>query len=402
MNLYAHQQKILDRAPARCLLCWETGTGKSLAAMELAKRQGGGVLVICPKSLKEKWYRDMEAQGFESGWRILTKEEFRKHWKELERYPVVIVDEAHHFSGMTSAMSKALLHYFMKHQVQYRYLLTATPFMSSAWNVYRLAQMLGYAWNYWTYYHKFFHQVKMGSRMVPVARNDTEEELALHVHKIGDVVKMEECIDVPPQIFETEYFETNTEQKKAIKELALNEVNPVVKFTRFHQIENGSLKGDEYNKDKFFNADKHDRIIEMAQENKKIAVFCRYNLQIDSIHSLLKSELKDKLVYIIQGATKDRDGVVQEIEKAESCVVLINASCSEGYELPSVGVIVFASLSFSYKDYVQAQGRFLRINKPKKNVFIHLINSGSVDEAVWENIKNKEDFDMAIYAKKHG
>lgn len=240
------------------------------------------------------------------------------------------------------------------------------------------------------------------SRMVPMVKPHKEEELADIVKKIGDVVHLEECADIPDQVFETKVFQTNKKQQALMKDISLKETSPIVKFTKFHQIENGSLKGDEYNEDVFIDADKHDHILDLIQENKKVAVFCRYNLQIDSLYSLIQSKLKSKLVYIIRGDVKNRDEIVQTVEKSVECVVLINASCSEGYELPSVGVVVFASLSFSYKDYKQAQGRFLRINALKKNVFIHLINEGSVDEAVFESISNKQDFDLAIYSKQYG
>ena len=126
-----------------------------------------------------------------------------------------------------------------------------------------------------------------------------------------------------------------------------------------------------------------------------MAIFCRYNLQIDSIKKTLET-IKDKKIFVIRGDVKNRDEVVQQVEAADDCVVLINASCSEGYELPSIGVILYASLSFSYKDYHQSKGRFLRINKLKKNVYIHLI-SGEIDEAVYASMMKKQDFSIEIY-----
>lgn len=383
-------------------MAWSTGTGKSFAALELAQLNRGLYVIVVPKSLKEKWSRDTEMYATNGvGFCLLTKEEFRKDWDKLPRADGVIVDEAHYFSGMKSAMSKSFLAYCRKNKPSRIWLLTATPYLSTPWNIYRLAQLLGYNWNYMTFFNKFFHQVRLGrsTRMVPMQRKGMEEEVAALVKQIGDVVDLEDCADVPDQVFETENFKTNPKQQKLIEAVKKKETNPVVRFTKFHQIENGSLKGDEYNEDVFVEADKHERILELAQENKKLAVFCRYNLQIDSLHSLLTSKLKGKLVYIIRGDVKNRDEIVQQIEAADECVVLINAACSEGYELPSVGVIVFASMSFSYKDYKQSLGRFLRINKLKKNVFIHLINEGSVDEAVFESISNKQDFDIAIYAQ---
>lgn len=398
IKLFNHQQRILERKPKRCLLAWGTGTGKTITSIHLALQNGRDFLVICPKALKEKWNREIQSVTQNSVYLILTKEEFKKQAPKLHAFTTVIVDEAHYFSGMKSQLSKSLISYLREKEIDYIYLLTATPFMSTPWNIYRLAQILGYDWSYISFLSKFFSQVRMGGRIVPVVRPHMEEEIAKLVHRIGDVVNLDECADVPDQIFEIEYFKTNKKQIEEMEAVALKETNPVVKYTKFHQIENGSLKGDEYNADKIIEADKHQRIFELVKENPKLAVFCRYNLQIDALEALLKAQ--NKKVFIIRGDVQNRDEVVTEAENCPNCVILINAACSEGYELPSFGVIVFASLSFSYKDYKQAQGRFLRINRLKKNVYIHLLNEDSVDEGVYKSISKKEDFDIAIYAKK--
>jgi len=58
-------------------------------------------------------------------------------------------------------------------------------------------------------------------------------------------------------------------------------------------------------------------------------------------------------------------------------------------------------MSFSFTSYQQACGRFLRINRLKKNVYVHLITEGeSLDRAVLDAIKLKKDFDIAIYSRK--
>lgn len=399
MELFEHQQRILDKKPKRCLLAWSTGTGKSLAAIKLAESWQRDVLIIVPKALKAKWVRDvMNMLEERITVKVISKEEFRRDWNILPFYDTIILDEAHYFSGMKSQMSKNFLAYCRKHKPSNIYALTATPYMSTPWNIYRLAQILGYTWNYMSFFQKYFHHVKMGGRMVPVARGGMEESIAKEVHKIGDVVDINECFDVPEQTFETEYFMTTSAQKKAIKEVRLQAIMPVVKFTKLHQIEQGTLKGDEYNPSQTFEAEKNERILSLADENKKIAVVCRYTLQLDLLHSLLKE--KGKTVFMIRGDVKDRDAVVQAVEAAEECVVLINAMCSEGYELPSVGVCVFASLSNQLKDYTQMVGRFLRANKLKKNVYIHLVNEYSTDDAMYQSIViEKKSFDEAIYMR---
>lgn len=405
MDLYKHQQELLDRNPTSELLCWSCGTGKTRASIEWAQMNYQNVLIICPKALKENWKRECEKyfkKGIPFAIMILSKEEFRKDWETLPKFESLIVDECHFFAGMrgyrkTSKMADSLFQYVKKYDPP-RLLLTATPLLSSPWSIYMLAKILGHNWKYKDYKARFFQDRPMGFRMISEPRPNIEPEIALLVKHLGSVVDLDDTADIPDQIFEREDFKLTAQQNKAKKDIF--EVNPIVRFTQFHQIESGTLKGTDYTEDKFFNSHKLDRIISLAESTPKIAIVCRYNLQIDYYVAELEKKFKKK-VYVIQGATKDRDSVVQQVEKEDECIVIINASCSVGYELPSVGLIVFASMSFSYVEYKQMLGRFLRLNKLKKNLYIYLI-SGDIDEGVYDSVVNKKkSFYIEIYAKQN-
>lgn len=412
MELYNHQKQILERNPAKQLIAFDTGTGKTMTAMALSeKNKCFNVLIICPKALKEKWKRDWQSFFFDNRATtphpyIISKEEFRRDSGILSRYDAVIVDEAHYFSGMTSQMSKSLRKYIRKHKIEYIWLLTATPYLSTPWNIYTLAGHMGYEWSYMSFKEKFFTYRYVGRREVPVVREGIEPEIARLVNKIGTTVRMDECADIPEQVFETEYFRLTKAQEKAMKDVDTGDINPIVRFTKFHQVENGTLKGDGYTEDRFIENDKMERIVSLCIENKKVAIFCRYNMQLtDIIGNLTVHKDIKKNIYMINGSVKNRDEITKQVEQDDECIVVINAACSEGYELPSVGTVIFASLSFSYKDYKQAVGRFLRINKLKKNVYIHLVSTSTdhdgVDEAVYNSIMKKQDFDIEIFSNEH-
>jgi len=79
---------------------------------------------------------------------------------------------------------------------------------------------------------------------------------------------------------------------------------------------------------------------------------------------------------------------------------LIQADCAEGYQLPSFGLCVFASQSYSYTKWEQICGRFLRMDKPSRTTFLYLLTEGdSIDQAVYDAVKKKEDFKIELYAK---
>lgn len=406
MKNYSHQEALLQKNPHRWLLAHGTGTGKTHLSINLAiKNKLKTVIVITIKSLKEQWRREIakRVNPLQVGnWKVFTKEEFKKIAHTLGPVDGVIVDEAHYFAGFRntrdmSQLHRALFMYFKKWNTEYRWLLTATPYLSTAMNIFALARLLGHNWNYMAFKNRFFSEVRMGMKFVWVQKAGIEEELKVLVNILGNTVAMEDVADVPEQKFEVEKFELTESQRHAIDNLS--EINQIVRFTKIHEIENGTMKDDGYAGPKFYDCKKNDRIIEIVRENSKTAIFCRYTAQIEMLRQLLSYTFDP--IFVIQGDVKDRDSVVKAAESAERCVVLINASCSEGYELPSIGTIVFASMSFSLKDYLQCQGRFLRINKLKENRYIHLIG-GDIDQAVYDAMMKKQDFHLEIYAKEHG
>lgn len=398
-QLYKHQKDILADNPAKHLLSWDTGVGKTLTAI-LWGNQFKTVLVICPKHLVKQWGRAITENGKKgTTYTVISKEQFRIKWDTVPKCDAIIGDEAHYFAGMKSTVSKNLIKYIKKHSVLFIWLLTATPYMSTPWNIYRLAQILGFKWNYWEFQNRFFYMVRMGARMIPQVKSGIEDEIAELVQKIGSTVDIYSAFDVPEQTFlEPEFFALTKEQEKHIKLLKGEEVNPAVRYNYIHQVENGALKArDDFSKNEFFEADKHKRIEELVDEHKKIAIIAKYTLQLHLLRDMLQK--KGKTVYLINGEEKDKDAIALKADSSEECVVLINAACSEGYELPSIGFIVFASFSFSYKDYKQIIGRFLRGNKLKKNTYLPLVNEGTVDHASFLSVLKKEDFDVAIYAR---
>jgi superfamily II DNA or RNA helicase len=402
-NLYQHQIDFLNSKIDKTALIWSCGTGKTLTATLWAKQNEKlGTLIICPKALKRNWEIEVEKNHLLHA-RIFTKEQFKKEYKErptaFNLMKQVIVDEVH--SGFLtpnfkSQMSKALRHYISNRGVQRVLLLTATPYTSSPWNIFNLATYIGLNWNWAKFNYTFFDQIRMGRRMIPKAKVGSERKLAELTKKFCSVVDMKNCIDVPEQYHaEPEYFSLNKEQQNAIK----NNYDPlpIVRYTLQHEIENGVLMPDEFRKLQTFETDKNERIKILVEENPKIAIVCRYNAQID----MLKDLLKEHNPVIIRGDVKDRHEITVRAEATDKCVMIIQADCGYGFNLPSFPVCVFASMSYSYTSYEQMCGRFLRMNKPSKTTFIYLLTEGkSIDQAVYDCIERKEDFSINVYDKK--
>lgn len=401
MELYKHQKDFLKDNPDKTSLVWSCGTGKTRTAIEWAK---GPALVICPKALKANWEREVNKWSHYYI-QVVTKEEFRKNWNTSLFEPCpgqIIVDEVHNgflTPNFKSQMSKALRSYIKKHKVPRVLLLSATVYTSSPWNIYNLAYYTGHIWDYMKFKYKFFREQRMGMRSIWVPKENITEELAQLTKSIASVVDIHDCLDVPEQLHcEPEYFALTKEQEKAIKD-SYDPV-PIVRYTYQHEIENGVLLGNEFRKNQNFNNTKEERIISLVDENSKVAIICRYNYQIDILSIFLHGKFPKKELYIINGKNSDRDFTTICAEKSQDCVVLIQADCAEGYQLPSFELCIFASMSYAYTKFEQICGRFLRMDKPSRTTFMYLLTEGeSIDQAVYDSIKKKEDFQIQLYEK---
>lgn len=392
MKLFKHQKTLLCLNPDKHLLAWSTGSGKTLAAIELVRQKGVSALIVCPKSIVEQWREQVP-----DGWDVLSKENFKK--EIASEHKAIVLDEVHYFSNYKSQMTKALLQYIKIVDPQYIYGLSATPYLSTSWNIYTYGLILGRKWRWIDWNNKFFYKVKMGPRMVPIQKKmvdgtSIEKCVANLINQMGSTVKLEDCFDVPEQIFIKETFDLTREQKKAMDNM--EDFLPIVRFTKEHQICGGSLKGDEYTENQFFKSEKLDRLMDLVDEHKKLVIVCRYNNELDLIYDKIRS--KHVKVAKINGKTSNRHDVIKEANQWEEGVICIQAACSEGYELPSFPLMIFYSYDFSLKNYVQMLGRIQRAGHIKKNVYLSLLVNNSIDHDIYDSVVNKKmDFMVELY-----
>lgn len=395
IQLYKHQADLLDRNPARYGIFHSTGVGKTITGIYLANKNCSSVLVIVPKTNKQDWINNMSTHCLCNEWTVLTKEEFKRDASKLRPYDGVIVDEAHHFFGIKSQMSKALMAYFKKHNTKYRWIMTATPYLSTPLNIYVAGKLLGHEWNYAYFVNQFFYRINMGGRLITKPKPGMEDELAKLVKAIGETVDMGALVTVPEQTYLTHYLQLMPAQLEAID--ALDEPVFISRWTKKHQIENGiavDVSGDSGTRH-LINS-KSDWILKNIKDKNKVAIFCRYKEQIAQYKAIISFAYPDRPIFELHGDVKDRYSMIHAAEAAPQAVCIIQSECSAGYELPSFDYIIFASLSFSYVSHRQAQGRFLRINRLKENTFIYLVTEG-VDTDVYNCIMAKQDFSFNLY-----
>lgn len=409
MKIYKHQLDIITEDKPKTGLFLGTGSGKTLVALSLAR---GKTLVICPKTQREdrNWEREAQKNNIKIDLTVVSKEQFRTMAHAMKKFDTVIVDEAHTCLGVspsvkwvkkrpmpkTSQLFEALEAFIARTNPSRLYLCTAT-IIRSPMTVWGAGKLLGKDWDFYKFRDRFYFQLPMPGRQVfaPKTDDETKEALADLVRKIGYVGRLEDYFDVPDQTYRTIHVDLTVKQKARIKEMALEFPDPLVRVGKIHQIENGTLSGDEFTESQAFENEKIERLLELAIEFPRMIIFAKYTAQVFQIASEFQ-KIKKK-VFVMTGQVSDRGDLINSAKNCDDYVFIVQAQISAGWELPECPVMVFASRTYSFVDYDQALGRIQRANNIKKNLYINLVVKGGVDEAVDKCISQKQDFNEKLY-----
>lgn len=412
--LYKHQQEIIAENKLHCGIFQGTGSGKTRTALELAE---GRIFIMMPKQqfLDKTWEANAKKFSINKNFDTISKETFRRDWEKLPGCDTLIIDECHNNLGVlpefrqrnkiqipkTSQIFEATLMYIKKWNPKRIYLCSATP-VSKPMNMWAIAKLFGVHWDFNKFRETFYFARAIGRRQIwlPLRDDQTKQRLALLVQKFGYTGSLNDFVDVPEQTHKEVEIELTDAQSKAIKDLHETEADPLVRRSRQRTIENGVLYGQEIEElgpgeekmtksTTIFPSRKIDYILERAIEFPKMLIFANYTAQINEITRVLRAEGYN--VSTLTGATKDRTFIRKVDESDEPHIIVAQSGVSAGYELPSFPCVIYASKSWQYVHYEQSLGRVLRINKLKKNLYIHLVVKGC-DEDCHKAIMSGVDF----------
>lgn len=435
MNLYAHQQQVLDEAhlPERKKFgnFRGTGSGKTRGTVAIAE---GRTLVLCPKTQAQDqiWEREWEFQGRDPhDLIVLSYDQFKIKFNYdpesvhgYHRPQTVILDECHKCAGVTadtkqknyvkypktSAIFDCVLRYIQLVRPDRIHPLSATP-APQPMALWAIGKLLGHNWDYFKFREAFYYEAEIrgytrwlpkfrrkiwkGSKpeIAAFIRKQKEDSIALAAktkERIGYIGKLEDWNDVPDQIFKDHKVGVTGVQEEKYKELKILYPDPLVQAGKRQMLEQGIFEGS------IIAENKTDAIRQYADEFGRIIVFCRYTDQIEHYKKEFEDDYK---VFVLNGQTKNRKAVLDEAKQTDEYIFIAQSSISAGWELPECPCVVFASMDYSYVNYDQALGRVQRSNNIKKNTYIFLI-AGKGDLLVKEVISEKQEFSEARYAEE--
>jgi SNF2 family DNA or RNA helicase len=218
----------------------------------------------------------------------------------------------------------------------------------------------------------------------------------------------DECVDLPPLMYETRQVSLTKEQDKAYKEMVarmrteaeegeITAVNEAVKMGKLVQIACGVVYSDAQEEVTIPSTPRIEETREIVRAAEgKVIVFVPY---VSSVNMVAEELSKDFTVEVIHGGVKkdERDRIFGAFQKGKDPKVIVAqpAAMSHGLTLTSASTIIWYSCVTSNEVFEQANGR---INRPgqKMNNFIIMLEGTPVEKRIYSRLRNKQKMQGAL------
>lgn len=379
MKLFEHQKKYAHGYKDKELVVHEGGTGKTICAcVWLADGRDENALVICPKRVVKKWEKELKIFGTKA--LVVSKETMKK--MGAKPWSAIVVDEADEFASPLftkgrSQLSESLYAIIQSfNQNTPILLLTATPIRSHPWNLHTLLTFKGYYIDWKKWRDAFFKLERRPFLPHPawLPRSDWRKRIRPVLERNADIVLMKDVAELPVETSETIKVESEGFVLK-------DEWTPSAAFSAEHQHE-------QKNKAK--------EILQIGKEYRKVLVVAHYREQCKELETELS---KDRKTYMVMGGVKDQEAILKEANECDECFLIVQASLGVGFDADSFSIAVFASMSYSVRDWAQMKWRIRRIKNLHPVKYIYLLG-GRCDEAVFHNIQLGKEFIPATWKSR--
>lgn len=394
VELFDYQLQALDGLPKNVYLAWDTGTGKTLAAIEHAKRHNpdGNLVIIAPASkVREKgWERELNrVYASPPDHVVISYEMFTKRWRDLvDEDTTLIVDEAHYVQHPTTLRSKSVLR-AIKFARQW-IMLSATPLPNGWKSAATYAISTDLSRNKTDFWRRFV--IEDRSRGFPLILGYREEDiLGRWWSRISNPLKRTGDLKLPSRMIPVSVAMSATERlryKTAIRERVLDDVlldTPSKLFSTLRQLPLKSritaLKS----------------ILDGTDEH--VVVFYNFNSEREAMLELLAKSFKSLEVYEQSGHQSKLPPREKWARLKPSVTLVQYQSGSTAIELTYATITVYFSPTTSFSNYDQSKGRTRRYGQEKTTLFYHIAVEDTVDMSIYKALKQKQDFSTALFKK---
>lgn len=213
----------------------------------------------------------------------------------------------------------------------------------------------------------------------------------------------DECVDLPPCLYETREVEMSPEQKAAYKAMMktlhveleggqITAVNEAVKISKLLQIATGTLYSNEGTEVSIPSASRLNAVMEIIEGTEhKVIVFVPFVSAVNKVASYLTSKQVNVECVHGQVSKSERDRIFKAFQGKGGPKVLLAqpAAMSHGLTLTEANTIVWFAPHFSNEVFTQANGRITRPGQ-KNNQFIIMLEGSATERKLYERLRTKQ------------
>ena len=416
--LYKYQKDVINKALNNegYGLFLDTGCGKTICGLEIAKHLGK-TLILCPLSVIETaWVEDcnnfypelkivncwgnskserIKLLNSEADVYVMNYESFKilKHIISNMNFKCMIVDESSVMKNMKSQITTDIMS--MIDIIPRRFVLSGTPNPNSNLELFpqiKFVQPELFGISYLGWQATYFTQ-DLANPHYWYQTDENKEKLFARLSEGSVFLKKEDCVDLPPKVFEVKRFELGKEQKQYYDDMIrdiqdnINEWSKfefTAKLMKLREIVSGFV----INKDGSitdFDTNK-DKLLESAFEeigDKPVIIWCQFQHEVDKLAEKYNG-------VALTSKTKDRDSIIRQFKNCEIKRLFTHPKLlGKGLTFVNCTYNIYYSLSFSYEEFRQSQDRIHRIGQDNKCTYIILQGKNTIDEKIYNCLRRK-------------
>jgi len=223
--------------------------------------------------------------------------------------------------------------------------------------------------------------------------------LAPHTYR----VTKDECLDLPPKIYQTMFFELDPEQRRAYDQVArqknwLKEDGTIDTFTaltvitKLRQVTSGFILVDGEPSDRLNAAPRMAALEEIIDScTGPMIIWASFREELRQIGIMLRA--RKEAVREYHGGTNqdDRTAAINDFQEGRARIFLGNpAAAGLGLTLTAAETVVYYSSSFSLSERLQSEDRCHRIGTTKHVLYIDIAGRDTIDERIASALQSKK------------
>jgi len=330
-----------------------------------------------------------------------------------------VIDEATSIKNQKAKRTKSILK--LAPLAVVRRILTGSPVTKSPLDLFTQCkflspQLLGYD-SYYAFRSRYaeMHAVYTGPNtqiMLPKYYKNLDE-LERKIKTFSTRVRKEDCLDIPPKVYEQRKVQLTGKQKEVYDRLKqhamtiLNDStvsfnNQLTEILRLHQVTNGFVKNDDGVIEEFNNP-KLDELMTVLEEiNGKAIIWANYIKNIEDIKKKIEKEYGKGSCVSMYGATSvdARKQMCHDFQTNDAVRFFIGNPTVGGYGLTlhAASYVIYFSNNYNLEVRLQSEDRAHRIGQTKNVLYIDIIAEKTVDEKIVSALDKK----LVLSAKTMG